>query len=353
VPPSKTTIDSWEHLGNPGWNWNALRPYYAKAFSGPALQPELKRHIGIDWEVNKPTGPIQTSYASGIQDPISKAWVEAFSNIGLNMDRDPFDGSNTGAFAALASIDPATKERSYAATAYYSPVAHRQNLHVSLNSEVQRIILERTASGYCASGVEYKLDGQILTAAARCEIILAAGTIQSPKLLELSGIGNSTLLHSHGIDVKIHNKSVGENLQDHFFCAMGFEAQDLVPTLDSLVRQDPQAIKAAMGQYMATKDGPFASVGVDACAYLPLVDMNGNSKTNLEKLIDGNELTEDLSPLTKLYHDAMRQQLVSKYGPSGTYLTLAAQYMIPVDPSKILSLTPSPKFTKYLLKCLI
>jgi choline dehydrogenase-like flavoprotein len=335
VPPSRTIINSWELLGNSGWNWKAFEPYYAKAYSIPGLQPELKDHLGIGWEIEERRGPIQTSYASKIQDPISKAWIETFKNLGLNMDQDPFSGLPIGAFASLSSIDPATKERSYAATAYYTPAAHRQNLHVLLNCDVQKILLERANYKFRASGVQYLSNGKLLTVSARREIILAAGSIQSPKVLEFSGIGDATLLQAHGIEVNIDNPFVGENLQDHFVCGIGFEAQDHVPTLDDLVRQDPKAIEGAMGEYFTAKSGPMTSVGVASYGYLPMIEtLLENGKINLNEWLDGDEPNDIMAPLTKVYRELVRNNLVSKDEASGAFLAVAAQSVVPSDPGK-------------------
>jgi len=115
----------------------------------------------------------------------------------------------------VCSIDPSQQTRSYSASAYYAPVAARGNLHVITNATVLNIILEGNDSGWTATGVRVRREGQIFEAKAKREIILSAGSVQSPQILELSGIGPQNVLQAAGIEVKVENMNVGENLQDH------------------------------------------------------------------------------------------------------------------------------------------
>lgn len=173
------------------------------------------------------------------------------------MVKDPFSGiQDSGAFVPLAS-DPSSATRSYSATTYYAQAKGRPNLHVLTNSPVEKILFDdhSHAPNLRATGVKYTLsNGSTVVVHATKEVILAAGALQSPKMLELSGIGNSKLLnslyvsflfplellffvvgrqfrlppagllnqrekhmliHRSGIPVLVDNPSVGENLQDH------------------------------------------------------------------------------------------------------------------------------------------
>ena len=98
----------------------------------------------------------------------------------------------------------------------------------------------------------------------RKEVILAAGTFQSPKILELSGIGNPKILTLLDITVKFDNENVGENLQDHLMTGISFEASDGVMTGDSLKRQEPEAVAATTDMYQTHKANGFAGMAVDA-----------------------------------------------------------------------------------------
>jgi choline dehydrogenase-like flavoprotein len=120
----------------------------------------------------------------------------------------------------------------------------------------------------------------------RKEVILAAGALQSPTLLELSGVGNKTLLEDYGIALVKDLSGVGENLQDHPLCSIGFEAEDGVDTLDALVRQEPEAIGPAMQEYAYTQSGLLSSVGVCSYAYLPILESEGNQ--SFKHMLDQN-----------------------------------------------------------------
>lgn len=112
-------------------------------------------------------------------------------------------------------MTPDKKERSYSATAYYRPNSGRENLHLLTEAFVQEVVLEKEGQEWAAKGVRFIQDGEEHTVRTEGEVIVCAGSVQSPQLLELSGIGNREVLEAAGIDVKIDNPAVGENLQDH------------------------------------------------------------------------------------------------------------------------------------------
>jgi choline dehydrogenase-like flavoprotein len=99
--------------------------------------------------------------------------------------------------------------------AYYKPNISRPNLVVLTEAFVQNVILDKTDDGYVASGVRFTHGGKEYNVSAKREVILSAGSVQSPQLLELSGIGNPKILKAAGIEVKVDNPNVGENLQEH------------------------------------------------------------------------------------------------------------------------------------------
>lgn len=212
VPPFKGVIDSWEALGNLGWNWTMLRDYFSKAYSSPTVTQDAKEGLAIEgWpELNEAKGPIQTSFGNEAH-PIRKAWAELFRNNGQYNAGDPFIHSSVGSFSCLASIDSEGK-RSNSTSAYYKPVELRHNLHVLTNSLVEKILFDESKPPR-AIGVQYSHDGVSKTFQARNEVILAAGAFQSPKILQLSGVGGAELLEKHGIDIVMDLPGVGQNLQ--------------------------------------------------------------------------------------------------------------------------------------------
>lgn len=218
VPPSKGVIDSWEVLGNPGWNWDTLKGYFAKSYTTPAAAHDAKAREALaieNWpRVNDAKGPIQTSFGNEVH-PVRKAWAEAFLARGQYTACDPFVQCSVGAFSCLSSISP-QGTRSYSASAYYKPAEPRGNLHVLTNAYVEKILVEKgihDSSSTRAVGVQYNLDGAVKIASANKEVILAAGAFQSPKILQLSGIGPTELLQRCHIDVTTDLPGVGQNLQ--------------------------------------------------------------------------------------------------------------------------------------------
>jgi len=137
--------------------------------------------------------------------------MPAFADIGVPRNVEPMSGCPVGSNIAALSIDPATGARSYSANAYYRPNSSRENLVVLTGAQTTKVLIE----DFVAVGVEYLFNGK--THSARCsrEVILSAGAIASPQLLELSGVGDSKLLEKYGIECKVENPNVREGMQDH------------------------------------------------------------------------------------------------------------------------------------------
>ncbi|EFY94029.1 Glucose-methanol-choline oxidoreductase [Metarhizium robertsii ARSEF 23] len=125
-----------------------------------------------------------------------------------------------------------------------------------------------------ATGVQFAKDGGSQTIKARKEVILSAGAFNSPKILELSGIGSRTLLDKHKISVVVDNPNVGENLQDHVLAGISFEVQDFINTKDDLMRRVPEVVDAAMNDYKTHQFGPFPVGGNYSSALLPVPDFS-------------------------------------------------------------------------------
>ncbi|KAI0880469.1 putative GMC oxidoreductase [Annulohypoxylon maeteangense] len=338
IPPSKSLVDSWESLGNDGWNWDALQQYYAKAYTSPYVDEATKNSLGIDgWASRNESskGPIQASFSGDSSHPIRKAWTEAFKSNGYYMPTDPFLGASVGGFSTMASIHPETKERSYAASAYYNPIRHRENLHIYTNALAEKILIDGSQKSR-AYGVQYKQNNKIKTAIAAKEVILAAGALQSPKLLELSGIGNPRILEKYKIQVIKDLPQVGENLQDHLGCYVSYEAADDIDTLDDLVRHDPEALGKSMKEYASDRSGMLGSLGVYAYAYMPLVHcISGDSRRTLKELLDQHRPTLGKQPdeaRDRIYYDTTEKTLLNPKEPSGTFLVALSQPPTPMEP---------------------
>ncbi|RAH68430.1 GMC family oxidoreductase [Aspergillus aculeatinus CBS 121060] len=321
VPPFKGAVDAWEELGNPEWNWTMLKDYYSKAYNSPTVAQDAKENLAIeDWPgLNEAKGPIQTSFGNETH-PIRRAWAELFRSSGQCNAGDPFTHSSVGSFSCLASIDSQGK-RSNSASAYYKPAELRQNLHVLTNSFVERVLFDEGKAPR-AIGVEYRLDGVSKIVQAKREVILAAGVFQSPKILQLSGVGRADLLEQHGIDVVMDLPGVGQNLQDHMISYTAFQAKPELETKDSLVRQEPEAISQAMQEYAATQSGPLASLGVYTYAYLPLPEPD---RTALQALFTNETPENSQHRATQAYFDIAKTTVLDPKQPSAAYLSALGQ----------------------------
>lgn len=182
-----------------------------------------------------------------------------------------------GFYSSLASVNRTTDNgrRSYAATGYLRPNLGRPNLKVLCEAMASQIILD----GDTATGIEFTYQGRKHQLRASKEVVLSAGVIQSPQLLELSGIGDPDVLRAAGIETKIKNKSVGANFQDHVLGGFLYDLKDGITSLDSLHGVDYQ--KAQEKIYRETGKGPYGSPGMlmGFVSYASLVDQKTLDQT--------------------------------------------------------------------------
>jgi len=199
-------------------------------------------------------------------------WPKTVLNAGYREAKDPRTGSAIGGFNQLNTVDPQHNRRSYAARGYYEPNAHRANLSLQLNALVSKIEWEEADNNVRATGVQFVTDGRTHTVRARREVIVSGGTINSPQILELSGIGSPHVLEEAGVPVVVDLPAVGENLNDHSatgICIVGFLdppkctitliAQgtiDDVPSAEALMR-NPEIMQQALNAYVQHRAGPL------------------------------------------------------------------------------------------------
>jgi len=192
--------DGWRQLGCEGWGWDDVLPYFRRA--------EHQERKGLDdWHATG--GPLNVSDVTQTH-PVSDAVVEACVEAGLPRNADVNGAEQEG--VSYYQLTVKNGQRCSAAVAYLHPVMGRANLTVETNALSTRILFD----GKRAVGVEYLQNGETKVAKASREVILAGGAINSPQLLQLSGIGPGGLLSEHGIPVVADLPGVGENLQDHY-----------------------------------------------------------------------------------------------------------------------------------------
>lgn len=222
---SRQDINNWGALGNANWSWDELQPYLkrSEAYTAPSSEDAVE---GMQTQYIEPPfhghhGPIINSFPNPY-GPFMEAWPRTFERLGTFPAGDPRGGTALGGYVNLFNINPKTRERSYPVTGYYLPASTRPNLKVITRAFVTKILFdENTKSAPRAIGVSYIKDNEIYTVKAGKEVVLSASSMQSSKLLELSGIGDCHLLNSFGIDCLVNNTNVGENFQNHLMLPLG------------------------------------------------------------------------------------------------------------------------------------
>ncbi|KAF8847122.1 putative choline dehydrogenase [Acephala macrosclerotiorum] len=269
---AREDYDAWKELGNKGWGWDDLLngPFFKRSetFHPPRENVQERAKLYYDAEAVGYTGPLQTTYMK--EYSASHAlWHPTLNTLGIETNVAHLSGSNVGAWTTVCSVDPKTASRSYAANAYYQPNASRPNLHVLTDAEVRKILLDREEGEWIAKGVRSTHDGHEFDAFASREIILSAGSVQSPQLLELSGIGGAAVLEGAGTTVKVDNPNVGENLQDH----INIDRDDLRGRLNigepRRSETDAKLASSTSNEYASFKSGPLTILPCSIC-YLPL-----------------------------------------------------------------------------------
>jgi choline dehydrogenase len=189
----------WESEGAAGWNYASVLPYFRRA--------EKRATGGDDYRGDE--GPLQTRYGT-LENPLHAAWLEAGRQAGYAETED-INGYRQEGFGRLDMTVSPDGRRSSAANAYLRPAMQRPNLAVKTGALATRILFDERR----AIGVEYRLGDATRAARARREVIVSAGSINSPTLLKLSGVGPAAEMREHGIQVVADRAGVGENLQDH------------------------------------------------------------------------------------------------------------------------------------------
>ncbi|KAI1389099.1 putative GMC oxidoreductase [Hypoxylon trugodes] len=315
---SKANINAWEALGNPGWNWGNLSAATTKSF-----------RLGGTKDAN---GPLQLTFPDKDESEWPRAWRDTIKALGFPAENTPFSGQVLGALAVPDTIYPSTKQRSYSGNAYLNLAIDRPNFTLWTQIPVNKVLFDKPksddgSSATVASGVEYTTSsGEIKTVRALKEVILAAGSINSPRILELSGVGDKNHLDSLGISTIIHNPFVGENLQNHPMCYLNFQVkgdEKGFETLEKLTRGDSDMIAAAMNAYQTKQTGPFAKSGSNNVAQIPFPGIKTEEgKQKLHKILQiAKSETSTSGPFAKALESFIHSVLESPTEASSVYIS--------------------------------
>ncbi|CAD7063769.1 unnamed protein product [Tilletia caries] len=307
---SKHEYDAWEELGNKGWNWSNMYRYMRKAeqFFSPPQDQQDRLHFSTTASDYGSSGPIKVSFPKCISEQ-AQNWVPALNSLGLPVNNQPLAGDNIGASLHPSSSNPINSTRSYTAVAYYLPNAARPNLKVFLNSTVTKMNFtgSKDRSGNVrASSVSFQTSKKTHSLRVQREVIVAAGVVNSPQILELSGIGNQKILKAAGIPTLVNLHGVGENLQDHTGVYAAYELKNGHITLDSL-RNDPEFAtqqRILYKQNLASRPSIYTEA-TNAVAYVSLDTIVGTDKA--KSMVDA--ATSYVAGFRTPYNVTLRKQL--------------------------------------------
>lgn len=245
---NKQDYEEWSALGNKGWSYDEVLPYFKKA--------ENQEHIND--EFHGKGGPLNVTNRN-YTNPLSDVFVEAGQELGYAKN-DDFNGANQDGFGYY-QVTHINGERCSAARGYLHPIVKRSNLTVEIKAKVERITIENGV----ATGVIYNQKGKSHEVKANREVLLSAGAYHSPQILNLSGIGNGDNLKKHGIPVVKHLPGVGQNLQDHlvFFAIFNCNYKNSLDSAENF----PVVFKNLFN-YLINKKGPFSSNIGEAGAFV-------------------------------------------------------------------------------------
>ena len=232
-------FDGWRSLGNPGWGYEDVLPFFKRMENNLA---------GANtWRAQG--GPIAVTNIEDVVHPLCANYLAGGIEAGLPRNVD-FNGA-TQEGVGIYQITTQNGFRCSTATGYLAPARNRATLRVIKAAHATRILFE----GHRAKGVEYRQGTETRQVHARREVILSAGAVNTPQLLQLSGVGDPALLKRHGIDVVRGADQVGRNLQDHIGFDHLYASQR--PTLNDVLR--PWWGRLAVGlRYVLTRSGPLS-----------------------------------------------------------------------------------------------
>jgi len=212
-------FDEWGRLGNAGWGFDDVLPYFKRSEDQQSGSSEYHGTGGPISVCTRPDAHV-----------LCDAYIAAAQELGIARN-DDFNGAQQEGAGYYHTISRKGR-RSSCSVGYLRPALRRANLHVHTEALVTRIRFE----GQRASGVEYRLGGVLHAASARCEVLLCAGAINSPQILQRSGVGPKSLLDRHAIPVVLDAPDVGEGLQDHFYVRTVWKCTQPLTLNDDIAR---------------------------------------------------------------------------------------------------------------------
>ncbi|KAK6600270.1 gmc oxidoreductase [Botrytis cinerea] len=278
--------DAWVALGNPGWGWNDLLPYFKRTEKytndvDAAFAHEL--YIYPDASTHGTTGYIDVSYPNYFY-PQSKLFLDGLRELGIPTLLDPNNGTTAGGMLIPNNLSPDSQTRSDARRGYYDGFNNRPNLHIATGLVVIRVLMGSAPQKFLheifqlANGLAIAPSLSTVVREISCsrEVILAAGSIHTPQILELSGIGQPYILEQLGLPVHINLPGVGENFQDHPYVGAVYYYTNSNYRTIAQIDNDAQLLTQAEQEYYVNKTGPWTAGAINTVAFPSLSQITSN-----------------------------------------------------------------------------
>ena len=242
-------FDEWQQHGANGWDYQSCLPYFQKAESF---------YLGEN-AYRGGNGPLGVNNGNEMQNPLYTTFIKAGVEAGY-ASTDDYNASQQEGFGPM-HMTVKNGVRSSASREYLDPVKSRSNLTVITGALAQKVNLD----GKKTTGIEYKVNGNVQTAHAAKEVVLSAGPIGSPHILQLSGIGDKDILEKAGVEVKHHLPGVGQNLQDHLEFYFQYKCKQPI-TLNGKLGLISKGLIGA--KWLLTRKGLGATNHFESCAFI-------------------------------------------------------------------------------------
>ncbi|KAL0783336.1 hypothetical protein CaCOL14_001242 [Colletotrichum acutatum] len=275
-----SNYDAWAALGNEGWDFAGLLPYFKKSERFTAATPEnaATYDMTFDAACHGFEGLVQSSYLAW-SHPNNTNFLDAMHGLGISTPLD--QGCNPlGVYLTTHSIHPTNQSRSSARTAHYDQIMNRANLDILTGFQATKLLFNTGGEKPRAMGVEYSTGSglEVSRVEARKEVIISAGALNTPKLLQLSGIGPAPLTSKHGILSIIDLPGVGANLQDHPF---GLTIASLSTEIPGNYELENSTFDAEQRDlYYSQRKGRWTDTIAEALAFIPLSNFTQSDVTS-------------------------------------------------------------------------
>ncbi|KIM77083.1 GMC oxidoreductase [Piloderma croceum F 1598] len=300
---SKPEYDALVTMGNPGWSFDDLVPYFKKSQSHTPQDNKILPGTATVTAYEGLEGPVKTSYNTWYSSLINP-FIKSLAELSFKVNANPNGGDLTGLINCQRAVDIATGTRQHSGVTYLDRATERPNISVLVGAYATKILFSNNTEELVATGVEIDVDGVKYVVNANKEVILSAGAYKTPQLLELSGIGKESILKKYGIIPRV-DLPVGENYQDHLMVNMNFgltsDAQSALNVIPVTSDAKPEPGKDAQS---TVTGGPFLFTTLKAAT-------SCEQHAALLNLLDSYLASQTLTPLERVQFQIQRQWLAS------------------------------------------